>query len=77
MHDGADVQRWRLLEETEPEMPSTRDMLRRVAADPVSQAMVTHIMLELFLEHVVGVSPQRGAAIAESPVALAGPIAAR
>ena len=43
MYEGADVQRWRLLEETAPEMPSTQEMLRRVAADPVAQATVTTV----------------------------------
>eukprot|EP00959_Pyramimonas_sp_CCMP1952_P274159 5730646-Pyramimonas_sp.AAC.1 len=72
MYEGADVQRWRLLEETEPEMPALRDMLRRVAADPVSQAMVTNLMLELFLEHVVGVKEQRGATGVSDGVAATG-----
>ena len=72
MYEGASVQQWRLLEETAPVMPSTRDMLRRVAADPVSQAMVTNLMLELFLEHVVGVTPQRGATGVSDGVAATG-----
>merc|ERR1712087_1036969 len=72
MYEGASVQQWRLLEETAPVMPSTRDMLRRVAADPVSQAMVTNLMLELFLEHVVGVKAQRGATGVSDGVAATG-----
>ena len=36
-------------------MPSAREMLRRVAKDPVSQARLFDLMTQLFLQHVVGV----------------------
>ncbi len=57
LFEGAEVGRWRLLEEDAPAMPSAVEMLRRVAADPVSQATMFHLMIELFLEHVVGALP--------------------
>ena len=57
MYQGVELAGWRLLEDNAPAMPSTEEMLRRVAADPVAQATVTNLMLELFLEHVVGVLP--------------------
>ncbi len=56
-YEGKDVVGWRVLEENAPEMPSVSEMLRRVSADPVSQALVTNLLLELFLVHVVGVLP--------------------
>ena len=59
MYDGATVTEWRLLEENTPEMPSRRAMLRRVAADPVSQAIFFDLMLRLFLKHVLGVNIDR------------------
>ena len=57
LYEGAHVRSWRLLEEHAPRVPSVEEMLRRVAADPVSQAMVFDVMLRLFLEHVLGVVP--------------------
>ena len=53
---GATVTSWRLLEENAPPMPSAAEMRRRVAKDPVSQAIVFDLMMHLFLEHVLGVS---------------------
>ena len=52
---------WRLLEEHDPEMPSKAEMLRRVAADPASQAEFFDLMMKLFMKHVLGVdiSPSR------------------
>jgi len=46
---------WRLREEHGPDMPTKQEMLRMVAADPVSQAIFFDIMMKLFLLHVVGV----------------------
>ncbi len=45
-----------VVEEHAPEMPSKASMLRRVARDPVGQAILFDLMIRLFLEHVVGVS---------------------
>jgi len=73
MYDGADVAGWRLLEENAPAMPSTEEMLGRVAADPVAQATVTNLMLELFLEHVVGVMPRSGPPGVSDGAAASGP----
>ena len=47
MYEGAEVGRWRVLEQNDSQMPSKQEMLRRVAADPVSQAIVTHVMIDL------------------------------
>ena len=76
MYEGADVTKWRLLEENAPVMPSTEEMLRRVAADPVAQATVTNLMLELFLEHVVGVLPRQGCPGVSDGVAASGAVGA-
>ncbi len=57
VYEGATVCSWRLLEEHAPRMPSTEEMVRRVAQDPVGQAIVFNLMMELFLEHVLGVFP--------------------
>ena len=55
LYEDAEVAEWRALEQDSPSMPSIQDMLRRVAADPVSQAMCFKLMVELFLFHVLGV----------------------
>jgi hypothetical protein len=55
MYEGAEVGKWRLLEQSDPLMPAKQEMLRRVAADPVSQAVATHVMIDLFPRHVLGV----------------------
>ena len=62
MYMGQCVNSWRLLEAEAPEMPSAEEMLRRVARDPVSQAQFFHMMVMLFLEHVLGVDVQGVAA---------------
>ena len=59
MYRGEPVGSWRVLEEHAPAMPSTEEMLRRVARDPVSQALFFDLMVELFLEHVLGVDMQQ------------------
>ena len=51
---------WRQLEEHAPTMPSISEMLKRVARDPVGQAMVFDLMVRLFLEHVLGASSKAG-----------------
>ena len=51
---------WRQLEEHAPTMPSISEMLKRVARDPVGQAMVFDLMVRLFLEHVLGASSKPG-----------------
>ena len=51
---------WRELEKHAPTMPSVSEMLKRVARDPVGQAMVFDIMVKLFLEHVLGAIPTCG-----------------
>ena len=58
-YEDADVAEWRLLEDDDPQMPSRTEMLRRVAADPASQARVTDMMIQLFLEHILGVLPSK------------------
>lgn len=40
-------------------MPSMQEMLRRVARDPVSQALFFDLMVKLFLQHVLGVDLDR------------------
>jgi hypothetical protein len=55
LYEGREMARWRLLEEDEPLLPSTAEMLRRVARDPVSQAIFSDLMLELFCRHLLGV----------------------
>ena len=59
MYRGEPVGSWRVLEEHAPAMPSTEEMLRRVARDPVSQALFFDLMVKLFLEHVLGVDMQQ------------------
>jgi hypothetical protein len=54
MFDGASVAEWRLLEEHAPTMPYEEAMLRSVASDPVSQAILFDLMIKLFLHHVLG-----------------------
>ncbi len=44
----------------DPAMPSKADMLRCVAADPVSKAVFSNTMMLLFLRHVVGVEVRSG-----------------
>jgi hypothetical protein len=58
MYEDAPVSKWRLLEEEEPDMPGASEMLKRVAADPVSQAHATDVMIQLFLHHILGVQPR-------------------
>ena len=41
-------------------MPSVQEMLRRVARDPVSQAVFFDLMIKLFLQHVLCVDLQAG-----------------
>ena len=41
-------------------MPSAKEMLRRVARDPIGQAKFFNLMIELFLVHVLGVLPKNG-----------------
>ena len=53
-NDANESDTWRELEKHAPSMPSRSDMLRRVARDPVGQAMVFDVMVKLFLEHVLG-----------------------
>ena len=55
LYDGKDVSQWRLLEEDSPDLGPNADMLRRVAKDPVGQAIFSDLMMNLFLKHVVGV----------------------
>ena len=74
LYEGAPVCKWRLLEEDAPDMPSAEDMLRRVAKDPVSQAEVFNLMMELFLEHVLGVSlPGRTEGVSDGVAASGAP----
>ena len=49
------VAAWRLLEEDDPDLGNKEDMIRRVAADPVSQALLSDLMMQLFLKHMLGV----------------------
>ena len=60
MHDGASVMEWKLVEEHDPDMPSKAEMLRRVAADPVTHALFFDMMIKLFLTHVLGVDTSGG-----------------
>ena len=55
MYDGQEVCAWRVLEEDVPQLGSARDLARRVAADPVSQAIFTDLMMRLFFKHMLGV----------------------
>ena len=43
------------MEAQAPDMPSAEEMCRRVSKDPVAQARFFNLMLELFLQHVLGV----------------------
>ena len=65
VYENAEEARWRLLEEDQPDMPGREEMLRRVASDPVGQAIVTDLMIELFLEHILGVQPRGGKGFAD------------
>ena len=38
-------------------LPKYRDMLLRLAKDPVGQTLVFHLMMRLFFQHVLGVRP--------------------
>ena len=59
MYEGKSIGAWRILEEQSPAMPSMQEMLRRVARDPVSQALFFDLMVKLFLQHVLGVDLDR------------------
>ena len=59
LYEGQEMARWRLLEEDEPNLPNNTEMLRRVARDPVSQAIFSHLMLDLFCRHMLGVDSGR------------------
>ena len=39
-------------------LPKYRDMMRRVAADPVGQTVVFELMMRLFFLHVLGIRPE-------------------
>ena len=39
-------------------LPKYRDMLLRVAQDPVGQTRVFHLIMLLFFQHVLGVRPE-------------------
>ena len=41
----------------EPKLPRYRDMMRRLARDPVGQTRVFELMMRLFFIHVLGVRP--------------------
>ena len=60
-NDANESDTWRELEKHAPSMPSRSDMLRRVARDPMGQAMVFDVMVKLFLEHVLGATSTCGA----------------
>ena len=47
------------MEEHDPDVPSKLKMMRRVVADPASQARVFHLMTQLFLKHILGVDISR------------------
>ena len=60
--DGGDVDgeppevaSWRLLEEGAPDLGGKEKMVERVAADPVGQALLSDLMMKLFLKHMLGV----------------------
>jgi hypothetical protein len=60
LYENGSVARWHLLEEHDPEMPAMQEMLRRVASDPVSQAVLFDEMMRLFFRHILGVDLPRG-----------------
>ena len=62
LYEDEPVAMWRLLERDEPDYVRKANMLKRVAEDPVSQALFSDLMMHLFLKHMLGVQPmgQRG-----------------
>ena len=72
LYEGESVGAWRFLEEHAPPMPSVEEMLRRVARDPVAQAIFFDLMLRLFLEHVLGVVPHGSSSHVSDGVAASG-----
>jgi len=44
--------------DTEGVIPKYRDMLVRLAADPVGQTLVFHLIMRLFFQHVLGIRPE-------------------
>lgn len=43
------------LDDVEPELPSAATMKRILASDPVAQATMFHLMMQLFFTHVIGI----------------------
>ena len=44
--------------DTDQVLPKYRDMLLRLAKDPVGQTLVFHLIMRLFFQHVLGVRPE-------------------
>ena len=53
--EAPEVAAWRLLEEGEPDLGGKLKMVERVASDPVGQALLSDLMMKLFLKHMLGV----------------------
>ena len=55
-------------------LPKYRDMLRRLAQDPVGQVLQFELLMRLFFQHVLNVRPGRllgsGAATEQLPIPL-------
>ena len=69
MYEGGEQATWRLLEENAPDLGSMEEMLQRVAADPVSQAIFSDLMMQLFLKHFLGVDVGEGGVFGDSVAA--------
>ena len=58
LHDGGAKETYKIdLLSDSPSMPSAREMLEMVAADPVAQARYFILAMRLFCEHVLGSAP--------------------
>ena len=55
LYEGEDVVAWRLLEEDDPDLGQKEQMFRCVAEDPFAQAVLSDLMIRLYLGHCVGV----------------------
>eukprot|EP00438_Fugacium_kawagutii_P016068 Skav230578 [mRNA] locus=scaffold1455:7449:9152:+ [translate_table: standard] len=55
---GETIDLGQVTEELEPALPKYRDMLRKLAADPVAQTVQFELLMRLFLQHVLNVRPE-------------------
>jgi hypothetical protein len=56
---GEEVDLGSVDQEMDPSLPKYRDMLRKIAQDPVAQTVQFEFLMRLFFQHVLNVRPER------------------